>query len=301
MLLVLGDALLDITIAPEGALVPGADLLGKIVMGPGGSAANFAYWAARLGEQVTLIAPVGQDLPGQLVRAHLDAAHVRLISDHTGATGMVAAVIGAAGERTLITQLDPSAQTASARIDPEEFAQTHWLHISGYALLQKVNLAGALHAATRARAAGARISVDLCPPERWPVPTLWPQLEQMKPDLLFADQREARALAPGLNPLEAAGALLKLAPTVALKLGAGGCIVADPSGTTQHPGQPSAPVDATGAGDAFAAGFVVHWQRWGRAADAGSFANRLAARVVSDLGARPAVGLTDLQQELGAG
>jgi sugar/nucleoside kinase (ribokinase family) len=110
MLLVLGDALLDITIAPEGALVPGADLLGKIVMGPGGSAANFAYWAARLGEQVTLIAPVGQDLPGQLVRAHLDAARVRLISDHTGATGMVAAVIGAAGERTLITQLDPSAR-----------------------------------------------------------------------------------------------------------------------------------------------------------------------------------------------
>jgi sugar/nucleoside kinase (ribokinase family) len=301
MLLVLGDALLDITIAPEGALVPGADLLGKIVMGPGGSAANFAYWAARLGEQVTLIAPVGQDLPGQLVRAHLDAAHVRLISDHAGATGMVAAVIGPAGERTLVSQLDPSAQTASVRIDTEEFAQTRWLHISGYALLQKVNLAGALHAATRARTAGARISVDLCPPERWPVPTLWPQLEEMKPDLLFADQREARALAPGLNPLEAADELLKLAPTVAVKLGAGGCIVADRSGTSQHPGQSSAPVDATGAGDAFAAGFLVHWQRSGRAADAGRFANRLAARVVSDLGARPAVDLADLQQELGAG
>jgi sugar/nucleoside kinase (ribokinase family) len=106
--------------------------------------------------------------------------------------------------------------------------------------------------------------------------------------ILLPNLDEGIALTGSTDPEQVVRALLELFPVVALTLGAGGCIVAAAGG-----GQVSVPalaaevVDTTGAGDAFAAGFLAEWVRSRAAGRAGSAGVAAAARCVGVLGGRP--------------
>ena len=69
-IVVLGDLMLDVVLAPERALETGTDVPGRVTLTQGGSAANTARWLGRLGARTTLIAAVGRDAAG---RALVDA------------------------------------------------------------------------------------------------------------------------------------------------------------------------------------------------------------------------------------
>ncbi len=82
-------------------------------------------------------------------------------------------------------------------------------------------------------------------------------------DLLLPNRREAQALSGGREPEEALLALRKHAGTVVIKLDRDGCIAGDTHGVERTPA-PSIPiVNATGAGDAFNAGFLARWRSGG--------------------------------------
>src|SRR5262249_33103645 len=109
-------------------------------------------------------------------------------------------------------------------------------------------------------------------------------------DLLFANLDEARALA-GTAPTGAdeaddlARKLRAAAAHVVIKLGERGALWAGPHGVTRQPGQAATVVDPTGAGDAFAAGFLDAWLS---GAPPLELAVALGAAAVGILGGRPA-------------
>jgi sugar/nucleoside kinase (ribokinase family) len=150
-------------------------------------------------------------------------------------------------------------------LDRGWFADREHLHLSGYILLREPGASAAAEAAGAVRSAGGRISVDLASwatirdygPER-----AHSLLRALEPDVVFATERERQTL----------GA--ELPATWVLKRGVHGFVVSD----TEWPAAPAEPIDATGAGDALAAGFLVGGPE---------LAAQTAARCVAKLGAMP--------------
>ena len=73
----LGDLAIDLYVAQESGVVAGSDARGVVRMRPGGSAANVAVWAARLGAKSSFIGGVGDDAAADFLRADLERENVR--------------------------------------------------------------------------------------------------------------------------------------------------------------------------------------------------------------------------------
>jgi sugar/nucleoside kinase (ribokinase family) len=251
-LVVLGDLMVDVVARIVGPLAHGSDTPAQISVQGGGSAANTAAWAASIGTDVALVCRVGDDERGRAALPDLD---VRAVVDPEKPTGTCVVLVEPGGERTMLP--DPGANDGPL---PEIPLGDH-LHVVGYALLRDGPRASALAAIDRARGAGMSVSVD---PSSWALlrPGAIPPV-----DLLLPNEREAEYLDGEM----------------AVKLGAGGARWGD----VHVPAEPVEVVDTTGAGDAFAAGFLsAHLTGAGRreALEAGC---RLAARAVAQVGARP--------------
>ncbi len=89
MIVVVGEALVDVVVSPEGATAAS----------PGGSPLNVAVGLARLGEPTGLVTRIGPDDHGDLVRAHLEASGVELLGEaEARRTGVAAAHLTSSGE-----------------------------------------------------------------------------------------------------------------------------------------------------------------------------------------------------------
>jgi ribokinase len=265
----LGDALLDVIVRLGEPLVAGADAAAATHVGAGGQAANVAAWVAALGADARCVTRRGDDTSGRLVSAELESFGVELVGPVSGRSGVVVSLVGPDGDRTMASDRRDAPRLGPADLDPEWFA-CDALHISGYALLASPIDSASLRAAELARAQGARISVDLSAWTR--IRAYGPQkfrelLEELAPDVIFANEPEWEIL----------GAAYGLAPTAVVKRGARGALVLGETRAELPPASGEI-VDATGAGDALAAGFLVGSPELAAAA---------AARCVAKLGAMP--------------
>jgi sugar/nucleoside kinase (ribokinase family) len=272
-----GDLMLDVTIAPEGELVPDDERDARIELGGGGQAANFCAWAASLGEPARLITRVGTDEAGRRLVWELEAAGVEVVGPRVpGRTGTIAVLVGRDGRRTFARQAGVSRGLREEDVAPAWLDGVRLLHVSAYALYGQ-SAPGALRAAGHARDSGALVSVDLSSAEdlrAFGGDRLADQLRWLRPELLFGTEREMGEL---LTP---AGGLAKV-PVV--KLGALGCRVFD----RRVPAPSVAVLDGTGAGDAFAAAFCVAYLDGATPLEAAGRAVLVGARAVTKLGARP--------------
>jgi ribokinase len=269
LVVTIGDALLDVIVRLNEPLAPGADAQAETRTGAGGQAANVAAWAAALGAQSRCIAKVGDDDAGRLVAADLETRQVELLGPSDGRTGVVVSLVGPDGERTMASDRGLAPELATEDLDPAWFA-CDCLHISGYALLASPIDAAALYAADLARANGARVSVDLSAWTRirdYGPGRFREQLEALAPEVMFATEPE----------WEIVGAAYGLAPTAVIKRGARGVLVLGEE-RVELPAPAGDVVDATGAGDALAAGYLVGGP---------ALAIETAARCVAKLGAMP--------------
>lgn len=286
-----GDCLLDVAVRPHARPAIGGDVGAAIQLGAGGQAANLAVRLARRGRRVRLVAPVGRDAVGELLCASLAADGIELAALPVEASGAVVALIGELGERTMYSDrcaLDAAAAAAAA-------GAAHWIHVSGYALLgdRGRQLAELL--------AGRFVSVNggSAAAHDGRAPQLLAHLRLLRPALAILNAAEAAAL------LDEAAALARdAAPKLARELmsvvvvtdGARGAVVAWPDGRSLHAAAArSLAIDATGAGDAFAAALIDElangpWppdeDRMRRAMVGGA---QLAARVVAVVGAQTRV------------
>ena len=260
---VVGDSTLDVTLRPSVPLRPGGDVPARILVSPGGQGANVAVRLARQGILVRLITALGRDAGGQLLRQALEHEGVELTVLPGDATGSVVSLIDRQGERTMASDRVPlDVAELVARVDGE------WLHCSGYPLVDDRH-GDALARALAQRSAGARLSIGggSLPPEPAVAATVEGRLIAARPDLLLLGTDEAGALigAAAGSPGQAAAALAARLATslpdllVIVTGGAQGSAAAgnglsilEPAPHTEDP-----MVDATGAGDAYAAGLVA--------------------------------------------
>jgi sugar/nucleoside kinase (ribokinase family) len=257
-----GDLMVDVVARLFGPLVEGSDSPGVISYVGGGSAANTAAWLTRVGETTTFIGAIGDDPAGQsqVESLHRLGVDVRFRVDRTRPTGTCLVLVAPSGERTMVP--DPGANLALLEHDvpADEFRPGDHLHVSGYALLRDSRDA-ALHAIAEATSAGLTVSVGAA--SAAPLELLGASdFLRMVPEgaLLFANEKEAAVLAGHSG--EAAELAAGLAATgreavvtsgsgdAAWSNGEAACaLAADPIDRPE--------LDTTGAGDAFAAGFLA--------------------------------------------
>lgn len=249
LLCTLGDAVMDVVVELSRLPVADDDVPGKITLSAGGQAANVAAWSVALGGRARLVTRLGDDRTGALVSAMLAEAGVEVVGVRSGSTGIVTSMVTPDGNRSMVSDRGENADLARLDLDDAFFEHCAWLHISGYVLFGEDSSSAAIAAGTRARRAGASVSVDLSSAVL--VATAGGGVVRRAVAgcgamLVFANAAEHKA-----------AGRLAVDQTV-VKHGAAGYTLIDRDGEHRHGALPSAVVcDTTGAGDAFAAGWIL--------------------------------------------
>jgi sugar/nucleoside kinase (ribokinase family) len=283
----------DVLAAFDGPLVPAGDTPASIALRPGGSGANTAAWLGHLGVPTVFVGCVGDDGFGREAARALRTAGVtpRLAISGAAVTGTCIVLVDLAGERTMLPDSGANAGLAPEHLPRDVFQTGGHLHLSGYTLLRPATRPAALAALTAARGAGMATSIDAvsAAPLAEAGGETFRQLASGV-DTVLVTRDEAEVLCGSREPDAVAAALLRSAGEVVLKLGSEGAEWRGPSGgRARAPAAlpPGPAVDTTGAGDAFAAGWIAA-RRDGRDTTAAlEEACALAATAVTRLGARP--------------
>jgi sugar/nucleoside kinase (ribokinase family) len=207
--------------------------------------------AATLGAAARVVGRVGADSAGDLVVAAL-AAHgidAQLARDPELRTG-AAVVMVEDGSVSVVADRGANARLSPA--DVPDALEADALLVSGFALFQR----GSADAARSAldRFAGDCAGVDLGSPKLAANADVDAGLKGAR--VVFATAEEARAVT-GAEPEEAARALASRFPVVCVKLGEDGALVAQGDRTERRAGRPVVRRSPFGAGDAFAASFLL--------------------------------------------
>ncbi len=250
--LVIGDALVDITVAPIAEIRPGSDVPAAIAAGPGGQGANIAVRLARRGNPVRLLCAIGADPPGELVAAWVGAEGVMVQPLPAVATGMVVVHLFPGADRAMASQREPFARAVAAM---HALPPADAIVVSGYLLLEAE--AGAL--VERLAAAETDLTVVGCALHAATAVTWWERVRRLRPSVVIVNADEAR-LAPPAGDAEPIAAFAQASGATVVVTDANGVTAVTADGRSSAVPVPAATgpvVDATGAGDAFAAAFIA--------------------------------------------
>ena len=263
--MVIGDALIDHQYWVEKLPAAGGDeKISASQSSTGGSAANTAFALCFGGASCIFCGRVGSDESGRDLLRRMKQAGVDVsCAAQGGETGYTLTVIDATGERTMMSFRGASGQpvemTDTVR---SKLSQAGALMLSGYYLSDARQAAFALEAAKLASAAGAMVALD-------PSPVIGRADEDILheilgvTDVILPNRSEMRQMAQTDDVLQAAKTLG--VPCVVMKDGAAGSTMAlgkgfafcEAAGVFSAAAQARDAVDTTGAGDAFAAGFLT--------------------------------------------
>ena len=284
---VLGDVMVDVVARLSRPLAPGSDAPAAIRFHGGGSAANTAAWLAAAGAEPVLVGRVGDDDRGRAARDELRAAGVdaRLAVDPERPTGTCVVLVGPDGERTMVPDAGANEALDESDLAGELLGEGDQLHVSGYSLLRDGSRPAARAAIRRALKVGVDVSVD-------PSSSALLSAEFLEyasgANLLLPNASEAHALTDDSDPERAARGLAARFGEVVVTLGPAGALWTDGDEVLRAAAEPvDGVVDSTGAGDAFAAGFLGARAADASTAEALAAGCKLAARAVTTAGARP--------------
>lgn len=285
-IVVLGDLMVDVVVRLSGPLAQASDSPAEIRFRGGGSAANTAAWLAAAGAEVTLVARVGDDERGRSAVEELRAAGVdtRVAFDSDRPTGTCLVLIDPGGERTMAPDAGANDGLVAEDLPDSLPADAAHLHVAGYALLREGSRATAQAAIQGASRAGIGVSVD---PSSSALLTADFLDLAGGAGLLLPNASEAHALTGDSDPEAAGRALAKRFGEVVVTLGPDGALWTDGEEVLRAAAVAVEVEDSTGAGDAFAAGFLHARVSGASTAEALAAGCRLAARAVTGAGARP--------------
>ena len=292
---VVGDFAWDVLIRTNSELLRGGDTFGEVMLTPGGSAANVAVWASRAGQPTEFIGKIGRDRFGQLAQEDLDREHVaaHFVETEAHLTGSVAVFVDHTGERSMVSGHGADFYLLPSELPRAVIARSQHLHLTAWSFFIDPPRAAARSAAITARTAGATLSFD---PGSFQmigemgVRQFLAVTQDLGIDILLPNKEEGSMLTGGLTePVDIASALAELYPgaLIMLKLDADGAFVHEHGESTHVPAGTNNLVDATGAGDSFAGGFLAHYLEHHDAVEAARFATTISAWVIEHLGARP--------------
>jgi sugar/nucleoside kinase (ribokinase family) len=283
VLAVVGDLVEDVVVWAGEPVRAATDTAAQVFRARGGSGANVAALAAAR-VPTRFIGRVGADAAGEALVADLAASGVDVRVQRAGRTGTVVLLVDADGERTMFP--DRGASALLEGVDAAWLDGVAWLHVPAYGLEREPMRGEVVRLAALAHAAGARVSLDASSTGLLTGLGLDVALDlvrQMAPDVLFANEDEAELLGlTGGGPVAAS-----VAPTVVVKHGPlptdviEGGLLAARIDVAPVPGIR----DLTGAGDAFAAGFLAATLQGADVAGACRAGHASAASVLANPGA----------------
>lgn len=300
-ILCIGDIALDVIVkleidggerALEG-LRYGSDTPSNVTTRGGGTAANVASWLATTAARPELLARIGDDSVGVALIAELEGqgipCHVRTIPEQ--ATGTVVVLVDRSGERTMFP--DSGANAGLSVRDLPSLENFQLSYLSGYALFNRRSHDGVLDIFRALDQAGIPIVFD--PASVGTMSTFADQKTIVstlpRSTVMILNESEARYLAARESaPIEEVlTALTRHAEIVVVKRNESGAVAIDGSSqkviSDRQPRRE--PIDTTGAGDSFAAGFMAEWIKERDLLASLKSGNEMAGRCVQVIGARP--------------
>jgi fructokinase len=296
MIVVAGEALIDLVVAVDG----------RLTAIPGGGPFNTARTIARLGQPVAFLGRISTDRFGARLRDRLveDRVDVRLVAETDNLTTLAVAELDETGSATYRFYTEGTSapgltvDALPARLPADGVTAVH----VGTLGLVLEPLAVTLEALVARTPSTAIVMLDPNGrPSATPDRAAWPaRVERLarRADIVKASADDLRLWRPGVPPAEAVDALLGLGVRVVLLTDGGRSVtVATARGvTTIHPPAVRV-VDTVGAGDAFGGGFLAAWIGSGRGradldddaalVDATNFAVRVASFTCTRAGAEP--------------
>ncbi len=286
-----GIAVADVVVKPVAGLPDKGKLLlvDGIELHCGGCAVNTGIGLARLGIKSGISARVGQDGFGNFLRERLSAEGVSttglkvMAGERTSAT---AVMVSPDGERSFLHFLGANRNYSAADFNFKLFDDYRILHLAGILLTPSFDGEPAASVMRRAKEAGLVTSLDTA----WDSTGRW--LKAVGPilpytDLFLPSIEEAKMLSGLKDPEEIADFFLKTGvKVVALKMGSEGSYFKSSSGEKGFGSiYPVTVKDTTGAGDAFAAGFLAGYLQEWPLRRVTQLANAVGALAASEMGA----------------
>jgi len=236
------------------------ELFDELELHTGGCANNTAIGLAKLGISVGGMGKIGQDGFGDFVLRALNENGVDtlgMVRDANANTSFTFVMVASDGERTFFHYMGANAALSATDIRLDLIKECKILHIAGSLLMPKFDGEPTAHLLRQAKAAGVTTSLDTV----WDATGNW--LKTLEPCLPYVDIflpsiEEAKQLTGLDSPPEIAKFLMDYGiQTVGLKMGERGSYVRTKDEELYVPAYQVNVVDATGAGDAYVAGFLA--------------------------------------------
>jgi sugar/nucleoside kinase (ribokinase family) len=269
-----GDLVEDVVVQLLEPVHVASDTRSVVTRRRGGSAANMVEAACTAGGRARFIGQVGNDATGRWLTEQLEAVGADVAVRWKGRSGTIVVLVDPGGERTMLA--DRGACTELADPDPAWLDGLHTLHVPYYSLVGEPLAATTATLAGWAHDRGIRVSVDTSSAallEHDGAAHAVARMAALRPHVVFANELEATVLGEALSPGALGGAM------VIVKHGAGpASLHREGSDTIEVPAIHVEGVrDTTGAGDAFAAGFLLALADGADPVDAIRHAHQVAA------------------------
>lgn len=236
------------------------DILSKTTTPPvvvtGGSTCNTIVGVGNLGGDARFIGNRGEDEYGRIFKQQLIDCHVEpMVNTGSLPTGRVLSIVTPDAQRSMFTYLGASTELAPTAIQPQMFEDTAITMVEGYLLFNEELIMAALNAAKRT---GQMIALDLSSFEVVnAAKSILDTIIRDYVDILIANEDEAKAYTGFDDEQKAIEILAEHATYAVLKVGERGSYISyDDEVIHIKPVLGKSPVDTTGAGDLWAAGFL---------------------------------------------
>jgi sugar/nucleoside kinase (ribokinase family) len=281
------------------------DAMGPATESSGGSAANTIAGVASFGARAAFVGKVRDDELGRAF-AH-DIRSIKVAFDTKPATSGPSTarcyiMVTPDGERTMNTYLGAAQDLRPSDIDEAQIAAAEVVYLEGYLWDPPQAKEAFIKASEIAHKNGRRVALTLSDAfcvDRYRGEFL-DLIRKGTVDIVFANEHELRSLYETADFAVASMALQKDAKLAVVTRSEKGCVVVTPDRIEAVPAAPIEQVaDVTGAGDLFAAGFLVGLARGKDHKTAARLGGLAAAEVIQHIGARPSVSLKALAAENG--
>ncbi len=277
--------------------------MGPAVESSGGSAANTIVGAASFGARAAFVGKVKSDELGHAfahdIRAAKVAFHTKPAS-HGPSTARCYIIVTPDGERTMNTYLGAAQNLRPDDIDAETIASATIVYLEGYLWDPPQAKQAFVKAATIAHDSGRQVALTLSDAfcvDRYRGEFL-DLIRNGTVDILFANERELLSLYETADFDAAVTALRGDAALAVVTRSEKGCVIVTRERTEAVPAASvDRVVDVTGAGDLFAAGFLVGHSRGKDRVIAARLGALAAAEVIQHVGARPQISLKALAEQ----
>ncbi len=278
----------DIVVLPRGPIRADTDTNASIRQRPGGSASNVAAWLGASGAAVDFVGRVGRDERDRHVATFARyGVTARLDEDEELPTGAIVVIVEDE-MRTMLTERGANARLTADAVGDALLDAASLVHLTGYTVFGSTDPAAVSRLIARAAERAVPVSVD---------PGSAGYLADFGVDrflsivdgatLFFPNLEEGRLLTGVDEPEAIVASLAERFPLVALTMDTAGVVLLADGDVARVDAVPARIVDPTGAGDAFAAGFLAHWVTHRDALAAARSGAEAGARAVATIGARP--------------